>query len=550
MKAPAGKTLAFRITAALLVWVAALAAQGAPVSETFVTSVHSADDHVAAKVTVTTQVMSTKRADGDHLRIEGFQPFGLPGDPELPSAVVCFLLPADVDWASLRVTLDDQRWANVPGRFDIAPAPPLATSGRGEPIVSWGDKNPGDIDRQGRDIAVYANDADFPNSPLGKMEPSQYRHWKLVRVRLNPVAHNPARQTVKVLMDAVLRVRFNRLGEKAPLPAVARTDEYWSYIADRILNPADRQSFYVRTQQPLDGAKEDPPDYLIITTSYIQTSSTKLAAFVTHKTSLGHTVAVVTEAEGEDDSHYTTGDSTDTRAHNMRAWLEARYLAWGVTNVLLVGDPHPTSFDVAGSVPMRLCYPGGPTSYNCPTDMFFAELSGDWDLDADTYFGEWGADFGVGGIDRDCELAVGRIPFYGSFTELDGILQKIIDYESDSGDISWRANVIAAGAISNFAPEDNNGDGDADDDGDWLSTGYRTFGADWGEAVATLAAASGMNATTLYEKEGCYDDGSAYPLTTCDIPLTNANLMAEPLRLRNVVGTRFPDKRCSPGMDK
>jgi len=177
---------------------------------------------------------------------------------------------------------------------------------------------------------------------------------------------------------------------------------------------------------------------------------------------------------------------------------------------------------------MKMCYPrhdAGDGYEEAPSDMFFAELSNTWDYDGDGYYGEYDGDYRAGGADKDCELRAGRIPFYGSYADLDSVLQKIIDYHSETGDRSWRRKALIAAAVSNFAPQDEDGDGVADSP--FLTTGDRTFGADWGQEIKSLASSEGFGAYTLYEKEGVYSNGSAYSLTACDASLTVSNLVSE-----------------------
>ncbi len=57
---------------------------------------------------------------------------------------------------------------------------------------------------------------------------------------------------------------------------------------------------------------------------------------------------------------------------------------------------------------------------------------------------EWGTgDIGLGHPDLEAEVYVGRIPVYDSdYEQLDAILRKMIDYETDPGDISWRESIL------------------------------------------------------------------------------------------------------------
>ena len=56
----------------------------------------------------------------------------------------------------------------------------------------------------------------------------------------------------------------------------------------------------------------------------------------------------------------------------------------------------------------------------------------------------WGSgDMGTGGPIPGGDVAVGRIPVYDNdYAQLDKILRKIIDYETDPGDTSWRESVL------------------------------------------------------------------------------------------------------------
>ena len=94
---------------------------------------------------------------------------------------------------------------------------------------------------------------------------------------------------------------------------------------------------------------------------------------------------------------------------------------------------------------MKMCWPRlAAESYKeAPTDYFYADLTGNWDYDGDEYYGEWTDDYPVsGGVDFAQEVYVGRIPVYDAdYSTLDGILQKIIDYETEAS-IDWRESAL------------------------------------------------------------------------------------------------------------
>jgi len=449
-------------------------------------------------------------------------PYGArPGEPLLAYSVVRVLLPAGANLNSLQAGLTDAVWHDLPGQYEIPPAPPAATWDAGKYVFDWAGKDPSLI-VAGRDTSVYNKDEFFPKQPVEVVSVGQFRQLKFVRLRIWTSAYNPVRKKLRLLAGATAEISV------APDAGAADTlaaSHFLPNLLPETVNSRDYDEFY----SPPAPAAGPTTDYVIITTSTIRDTSTKLAAFIVCKENCGHTVKVVTQATSADDTHYVSGASADQRADNIRDWLQSHYLTDGIEYVLLIGDPHPAIFNSSTSIPMKMCYPrhgAGDDYEEAPSDMFFAELTATWDYDGDGYYGEYNDDYlPAGGADKFCELQVGRIPFYGSYTDLDSVLQKIINYHAESGDRSWRSKVLIAAAVSNFAPQDEEGEGVADYR--FLDAEDRTFGDNWGQDVNSVASSQGFEAYTLYEKDGVYDDGSAYPLTAYDSPLTVNNLVSE-----------------------
>jgi hypothetical protein len=47
-----------------------------------------------------------------------------------------------------------------------------------------------------------------------------------------------------------------------------------------------------------------------------------------------------------------------------------------------------------------------------PSDAYYADLEGDWDLNGDGRFAEYPEDMEEGGVDLGPEVLVGRLPLY------------------------------------------------------------------------------------------------------------------------------------------
>jgi hypothetical protein len=148
-------------------------------------------------------------------------------------------------------------------------------------------------------------------------------------------------------------------------------------------------------------------------------------------------VLVVTES----DYGGLTGQAPNHTAEKIRQWLINHYIAYGIEYVLLIGDPHPYESG-EGDVPMKRCVISYGSTYYPPTDGFYADLTGNWDLDGDGNYGEWEDYSAGGGVDFAMEVFVGRIPVYESnYTALDGILQKTMDYENEDS-TTWRRSIL------------------------------------------------------------------------------------------------------------
>jgi fibronectin type 3 domain-containing protein len=218
-------------------------------------------------------------------------------------------------------------------------------------------------------------------------------------------------------------------------------------------------------------ARADDGGYLIVTTNAILNRNSEiLTSFVESKLNRGFDVHVVTDSQSfRDHGRYREvtgpgfgGGVGDPAAERIRAWIKGHYLVDNLRYVLLIGDPR---HDV-GDVPMKLVTMRDPNRLDAsgkpignvtefldpqsPTDYYYAELSGNWDLNGDGKFAEMGYDDYAGGFDYYPELSVGRIPYYGSDVDLQGILAKTIAYENEF-DIAWRRSALLAMNIMNEA---------------------------------------------------------------------------------------------------
>jgi hypothetical protein len=181
--------------------------------------------------------------------------------------------------------------------------------------------------------------------------------------------------------------------------------------------PPDHWSFDVPGGEPTDELLDriDAATYVIVTTDALAPAFERLADW-RRRTGLPTQVVTMTqvrrEATGRDD------------AEVLRTWLRRTVAEQGTQIVLLGGDtpgvPHRTVF-----VETKLGFSGVSyeTSAWAATELYFADLDGDWDGDGDGQFGEF-----EDGLDMVPDVAVGRVPA-GTRAEAEAYVDKVLAYE-------------------------------------------------------------------------------------------------------------------------
>ena len=354
---------------------------------------------------------------------------GQTGEPRLPHRVVTLLLPPDADLSGVDVALENTTLERLDGAWDVAPLAPPATFDGNQEIIRW----PSDrVLSNGRDVAVYACTTAWPSREAWRLNTGRLDRWQLVQVAVPLVRYQPVAGLLTKLTAGEVVVTYERNATTGLASAQTRASDprVERHVQRLALNYPSMSVAYDdadNTPSNVSLASSDP-GYVIITTEDIIARSSQLSAFVSHKVSQGFSVQVITEID------YGLG-SGDWAAENIRTWLQNHDQHGQLTYALLIGDANPN----IGQVPMKWTQP--TTTEATPTDYYYADLTGDWDLDNDGLYGEFVDDFGPGGVDRYAEVFVGRIPYYGNIVQLGFILAKTIAYENET-DTSWRKNVL------------------------------------------------------------------------------------------------------------
>jgi hypothetical protein len=299
------------------------------------------------------------------MALPGYWDMTSPGNPALPQRMEEILVPQSIDWSTVVMDVIIVESFILNDSYNIAPSPPFeAEVSEIDPKldheVDWGyDK----IILDGKNILVYDRNESFPEEPVDMIPYTQRKEGirlkfinaNYVRLLYSPFLYNPVTQVLTHIKTVEVTISF----DTAPIPS------------------------------PPFPSPGPPYEYVIITTNDIVANSDKLENFINLK-ELAHDVLVVTE----DDFDGLTGQAPNGRAEKIRQWLKDNYLPMGIQYVLLIGDPDPDDptdpGDSIGDIPMKMCWPRYHAwSYReSPTDLFYADLTGNWDLDGDEFYGE------------------------------------------------------------------------------------------------------------------------------------------------------------------
>ncbi len=383
--------------------------------------------------------------------INGFYNGGSPGNPKLPYKSYNILLPSNCNLSTINLKIIKIDYEYINKTLNIPPAPPIVSDGlNGTIIVDYG---LGKKIVNGYNINVYNNNSFYPEKPVVIANKGQLREAKLVSVLFTPIQYNPVQKKAVYIKKITFKISYNlnNEGYLTSSPTNGNLEEYSisPYTLNLLKNykPINYDIVNINNKAPNELNNNPIYDYVIITTNSIKSNCNELTNFTNWLKIRGFNPLVITE----NDYGNATGQQ---RAINIRNWLKNHYKTYGIKYVLLIGNPDPddplNDSDSYRNIPMMMCYPRyyDYSDRESPTDYFYADLTGNWDSNGNGIYGDPNDD-----VDFYPEVFVGRIPFYGDYSQLDYILEKIIEYENTSGD--WRKRVLLPMAILNYENEDN-----------------------------------------------------------------------------------------------
>ena len=357
---------------------------------------------------------------------------GVVGKPAMPHYLVSFLLPPDVDFKDVTVSLVNGVDQEVPGNFLVNPVrPPYDDNGN----PKW---PKGLALSEGKDMTIYGKDAAYPADYQGNVVFGKMRQYNIVDITINPYLWNPVTGKLRMITNGTLMVSMPKsvLSTAASVRNVPRCGWAERLLQKNVANFSEVQQYGAAPVQvsPLQSkamsasaaASTITGTYVVITTNAILNSSSAIGSYMQYLRIGGIQVSVITENNIRTETNWAQGATADACADNIRVWLQTYYQAQNIQYVLLVGNPDPTNINMP-DVPMKMV--GNSRGYDAlaPSDHYYSNLQDD-----------------AGSLGTHGDVIVGRIPVYpdpntGSpnVVDLEKILQKTSSY-FNAYDIEWR----------------------------------------------------------------------------------------------------------------
>ncbi|MFW9949044.1 MAG: C25 family cysteine peptidase [Candidatus Thorarchaeota archaeon] len=156
-------------------------------------------------------------------------------------------------------------------------------------------------------------------------------------------------------------------------------------------------------------------------------------------------------------SDYSGRDKAEQIRNMIKDFYEKENIKW----VLLAGDAEENLIPIREVYNPDVVVVSGESEYSNwddyykPTDFYYADLTGSWDDNNNSIWGEsteYNGD--VDEISWIPEVYVGRLPASNP-SELSGMINKTLKYETDPNSGDWMNKMLLAGGISSYSPPED-----------------------------------------------------------------------------------------------
>lgn len=198
-------------------------------------------------------------------------------------------------------------------------------------------------------------------------------------------------------------------------------DQTIENVKGYVVNPEQvvSNSAPIPVQQMTRNTSSSVYEYCVITSRELAPAFERLVAYKRWK---GYDAGIVCMEDILNNPNYQDGDVTsgiNDDAGKLRAYLSYAFEAHALKYVLLGGKPP--------HVPIRYGYDNSRFG-QIPTDLYFSEFNGDWNVDGDAIYGETNVD----AVDYYQDVYIGRL-LCNTIEEANNYVEKLMLYELNPG---------------------------------------------------------------------------------------------------------------------
>ena len=366
-------------------------------------------------------------------RIEGFNPVGYPGAPELPAVYLNYIIPAHTKVESLIVS---QSIANeIYGKYLIYPAQPPHKPGESLPWVP-------------PDSQTYNSNILFPDDFIRVVGHGEMDGARIVTIEVRPIQYRPALRKLQLVNNIHFDFCFsteNAPGLRAKIRGKYEQSVYDAVLRTLVENDYELSAYYQKPHVVEENMVLAPPPHPELFAPAVILAPTEFfdafQPYADWLTEQGIRAILISPQ-----TIYLYWSGRDN-AEQIRNYMKECY-KYGGTYFLFGGDDYtiPVRYGIPRNYP-----PGDPEENDSiPCDLYFSDLTGKWNSDNDDYWGEFTHD------DADCfsEVFVGRITPY-TVEEVENWVTKVLHYEKTPGVVFDRALWINDMVFYNYDAHDS-----------------------------------------------------------------------------------------------
>lgn len=289
---------------------------------------------------------------------------------------------------------------------------------------------------------IYGSSNVYPLSPIVDWDQDYFDGNNIVTIIVCPFEYYPSSSLLKQITSITINISYsvNNQNVSVPLQRLQHSQElYDSILYHMVDNPLEITNYQTRPTivDELGQVSNGLPvyEYVVVAPQVFEPS---LHDFVNWKRQKGYRAGIVNIEDVL--NAYPNGDQIGSHpiedaAGSLRQYLHDAYLL-GTTYAFLVGDPNSANNSTADFtlMPYRYgCINDNPDLYDHwfslpTTDWYFSDLTGDWNVDEDEFYGERAGD----APSYNADIIVGRL-ICTTTQDINNWVDKLLIYEKYPG---------------------------------------------------------------------------------------------------------------------